>query len=174
MFTLLGYQPVLGFPPVKKNVTLAQEGLEQKAQIISEEMPNIQLPHPGYLSGKYSSYHPGVDIATSLGMPIHPIAEGIVKEVNLGFFGYGKHIIIAHPKGLISLYAHLDKIYVKKDDRVNLSSIIGTVGLTGFTSGPHTHLEITKDGNYINPIAILPKLEDFPREEFLRPYGGAK
>jgi murein DD-endopeptidase MepM/ murein hydrolase activator NlpD len=65
------------------------------------------------------------------------------------------------------LYAHMGRIYVTKDQKVGENAIIGTVGLTGFTSGPHTHLEITLAGKYIDPLTILPPVDDQPKEEFL-------
>ena len=166
----LGYQPVLvfQFPPIQQHQVFAQE--EQKHEIISASFSQpVNLPHPGYLSTPFSSYHPGVDIATGLGMPVRPITTGTVDEVNFWFFGYGNHILISHPDGFKSMYAHLGKMYVTKGQAVDASSIIGEVGLTGQTSGPHTHLEITHNGQFIDPLTILPALPDFPKPEFLQP-----
>lgn len=167
----LGYQPALTFPPIKKVSVLAYE---QQAEVISSPIPvQMQLPHPGYLSGRFSNFHPGVDIATGLGMPIHPIAKGKVEQVNFSFLGYGNHVIISHDSEYKSLYGHMNRVYVKVGQEVSSESTLGTVGLTGYTSGPHTHLEITHDGKYLNPLSLLPKIEDMPKEEFLKPYGGA-
>ncbi len=171
---LLGYEPVLGFPPIRKAVVQAQAKQEIVQTINANSLPNIQLPHPGYLSTRYSSYHPGVDIATGLGMPIHPILDGVVEDVLLGFWGYGNHVIIRHQEGFSSLYGHMDKVYVKKGQTVTTQDTLGTVGMTGFTSGPHTHLEITKEGHTIDPVAILPKMQDYPSSEFLTPYQANK
>lgn len=104
-----------------------------------------------------------------LGTPIKPIAEGIVDAVNFGFFGYGNQVIIKHPGDLISMYAHMGKVYVTAGQTVNIDSTLGTIGLTGFTSGPHTHLEITLEGKLIDPLTILPFLPDQPTEEFITP-----
>ena len=166
----MGYQPVLSFPPITQNAARAAD--EQIQRIESASLPKIQLPHPGYLSGRYSRWHPGIDLATGLGMPIHPIAEGIVEEVNFGIFGYGNDVVVSHPKGLKSLYGHMGRIYMKKGQAVTSQDTLGTVGLTGFTSGPHTHLEIYKDGKTINPLTVLPPVKDYPSEEFLKPVGG--
>lgn len=167
---LLGYHPALIFPPVQKSVAFAID--EQTQDIESDLLPKISLPHPAYLSTRFSPYHKGVDLATGLGMPIHPITEGVVEEVNFGIFGYGNHVIIAHAKGLKSLYGHMDKIFVKVGQIVKDSDLLGTVGMTGNTSGPHTHLEITRNGDYIDPVTILPPLQDYPSEEYLKPYTG--
>lgn len=160
---LAGYYPVLAFPPIKRAMALA-ESTEQKQEIVAYSFPlPLVLPHPGYLSSKYSKWHPGVDIATGLGMPIHPITAGTVEEVNYGFWGLGHFVAVSHPNGFKSTYGHLGKIYVKKGQQVTSENTLGEVGLTGYTSGPHTHLEIQKDGNYLNPQDLLPEIPDMPR-----------
>ena len=166
----MGYQPAIQFPPIKQSLSLASE--DQIQNIESAILPQLQLPHPGYLSTKFSRFHPGVDIATGLGMPIHPVAEGDVVEVNFGIFGFGNHVIISHTKGLKSLYGHMGRVYVATGQKVSAEDTLGTVGMTGFTSGPHTHLEITRDEKLIDPQAVLPPLQNYPSEEYLRPYGG--
>lgn len=154
-----GYQPALTFPPVKLSSTLASEKQEQSAEILASSFPHaVILPHPGYLSTKYSSYHPGIDIASGLGMPIHPINPGVVEEAGRDFFGLGNYVVVAHSNGFKSKYAHMGKIYVKKDQEVTVENTLGEVGMTGNTSGPHTHLEISLNGKYINPQTILPEL----------------
>ncbi|MBI2021423.1 M23 family metallopeptidase [Candidatus Daviesbacteria bacterium] len=159
----LDYQPVLGIPPIRKAVVRAQA--EQSQTINPQENPIVfQLPHPGYLSTPFSSYHPGIDMATGLGMPIKPIAKGEVIEEGYNFWGLGLMVVIKHDQGYISTYGHLGKIYVKKGQVVDVSNYIGEVGLTGHTSGPHTHLEITKDSKKVDPVALLPKIREIPTE----------
>lgn len=147
---LLGYSPAY-----------AQSGVKQEIIASSFTKPVI-LPHTGYLSSKFSNYHPGVDIAIGQGMPIHSINPGIVEDVVYSFFGYGNHVTINHENGFKALYAHMGRVYVKKGDRVTSENIIGEVGTTGKTSGPHTHLEITKNGNYIDPMTLLPSIDNLP------------
>ena len=172
IFYSLGLYPTFNFPPIAQAKVVAFE--EQKYEILAETLTQpINLPHPGYLSTKFSAYHPGVDIATGLGMPVHPISDGIVTEVNFGFWGYGNHVILTHPDGFRSLYAHLGKVYVQKGQSVTAVSTLGEVGMTGRTSGPHTHLEITNNGEYIDPLTILPKIRDYPIEgDFKKVSGG--
>lgn len=159
----LGYQPSVEFPPVKLSSTLASQKQEQKADVLASSFPApIILPHPGYLSTRYSKYHPGVDIASGLGMPIHPINPGIIEETGRDFFGLGNYIVVEHSNGFKSKYAHLGKVYVKKTQEVNIETTLGEVGLTGNTSGPHTHLEITRNGDFIDPQTILPAIPDKP------------
>jgi len=161
-FNLLGYYPSLSIPPIKKSLIFAQVS-EQKGEIIAGSFSKpLSLPHPGYLSTRYSSFHPGIDIAAGLGMPIHPITDGEVIETATDFWGLGKYVVVSHENGFKSKYAHLGKIYVKANQKVTKDNILGEVGLTGHTSGPHTHLEITRDGNYIDPLTILPQIPDMP------------
>lgn len=164
---LLGYYPTPTFPPIKKSIVHAQDEPasrgEQKQEIIASSFPEpINLPHPGYLSARFSAFHPGVDIASGLGMPIHPIYSGVVEDTIYDVFAYGHHVIIDHQNGYKSLYAHMGRVYIKKGDKVTPASIIGEVGLTGHTSGPHTHLEITKNESYIDPLTILPQIPNMP------------
>lgn len=170
--SLLGYQPDIAFPPLKQSSALALDSEAQVQEVESDSVPVFSLPHTGYISTRFSRWHPGVDIASGLGMPIHPVTDGVVKEVILGFLGYGNHVVISHQKGFQSLYGHMGRVYVKKDQLVTPADTLGTVGLTGFTSGPHTHLEVQKNGGYIDPLNILPPIQDYPIEEYLKPYGG--
>lgn len=168
---LLSYQPALGtFPPTKQNIVHAQENQQVESIIPSDKQPVFQLPHPGYLSTHYSSWHPGIDIATGLGMPIKPISEGTVTEAGYNFWGLGLVVEIQHPSGYHSLYAHMGKVYVKKGQTVTDSDYIGEVGLTGHTTGPHTHLEVKKDESYLDPSTILPALRNYPVEADLKAY----
>lgn len=154
---LSGYWPVFAFPPVKQAIASAQSK-EQKQEIIASSFPHpLVLPHPGYLSTKFSRMHPGIDIAAGVGMPIHPITEGIVEEVNFSFWGYGNHVVLSHANGFKSHYAHMGKVYVKIGQRITSETTLGELGMTGATSGPHTHLEITFNGSYIDPETILPE-----------------
>lgn len=155
-----GYQPTLAIPPVKKTVAQASELTQEQSITAYYIQQPFQLPHPGYISNYYSRWHTAVDIATGLGMPIHPVTTGVVSEVNYGYWGYGNYVAITHEQGFHSMYAHMGRIYVKVGDSVDLNSILGEVGMTGRTTGPHTHLEITKDGKFIDPRLVLPTAPD--------------
>lgn len=155
----LDYQPTLGFPPLKQNIAHAQTP-DQTQQVTAQELPvTFQLPHHVLMVSTYFSWwHPGVDLATELGTPIHPVAPGEVDSEGFDFWGLGNTIVVNHPGGYSSLYAHLGRMLVKKGDKVTADTILGEVGLTGHTSGPHTHLQISKDGKNIDPLTVLPKL----------------
>jgi murein DD-endopeptidase MepM/ murein hydrolase activator NlpD len=159
-----GYYPTFSFPPIKEKVIYAQVK-EQKGEVIASSFSEpINLPHPGYLSTKFSSYHPGIDIASGLGMPIHPITDGTVEEVGRDIFGLGNYLVVSHENGFKSKYAHLGKIYVKKDQQVKKDNTLGEVGMSGNTSGPHTHLEVTRNGEFVDPQRLLPEISDMPKK----------
>ncbi|MBI2022722.1 M23 family metallopeptidase [Candidatus Daviesbacteria bacterium] len=167
----LNYQPILGIPPIKKNAVYAQA--EQIQTISAQSLPlEFQLPHPGYISTYYSTYHPGVDLASGLGLPVKSIASGKVLDTGYNFWGLGLTVTVDHGHGYSSLYAHLGKIYVKKDQEITINDYIGEIGLTGNTSGPHTHLELYKDGKTTDPLAVLPKVREVPIAEDFKPVGG--
>lgn len=157
----LGYQPVLAIPPIKKDVAWAAFSEEQSINKASFGQ-SFSVPFAGYITTRFSSWHPGIDIAAGLSTPIHPIANGRVVEVTLGLWGLGHYVVIEHPQGIRSTYSHMGRVFARVGDSVSTESIIGEVGLTGHTTGPHTHLEVTLNGHYIDPETILPNLPDWP------------
>lgn len=162
MLSLLGYYPTLAIPPIRQSRVQAAP-LEQKGEVIANSFSKpLILPHPGYLSTRFYSYHPGIDIATGLGMPIHPIIDGEVAQTGTDLFGLGHFVVVNHENGFQSKYGHMGKIYVKTGDKVTQENILGEVGLTGHTSGPHTHLEVTLNGKFVDPQALLPDVPPMP------------
>ena len=101
---------------------------------------------------KYRKMHWGMDFTAPRGTPIYASGDGIVKRADSRSTGYGKHIRIDHGYGYTSLYAHLYKYNVRKNQQVKRGDLIGFVGSTGRSQAPHLHYEINKDGKRINPI----------------------
>lgn len=167
---LSGYQPTIAIPPIKQSFAQAQ--VPQEQVITPADFPDVfNLPHPGYLTTKFSSWHPGVDIAAGYGMPIKPIAKGTVTEVVLGFWGLGHYVVVEHEQGFRSTYGHMGKVFIRQGDTVNADSTLGAVGMTGHTSGPHTHLEVTRNGQSIDPLTILPAISRWPDTAGVAPFG---
>lgn len=108
------------------------------------------------ISQNFRFYHPAIDLSAKTGTPVLAIGNGTVEKVSNTNWGYGHHIIIRHENGYFSLYAHLEKIFVKNQDKITQGLPIGTVGLSGWTSGPHLHLEIRGPEDFINPLEVLP------------------
>lgn len=158
MFSFAGYYPTFRFPPIKRAIVKASTQ-EQRGEIIANSFSKpLILPHPGYLSTRFSTWHTGIDIAIGLGMPIHPILNGEIIQVSRDFFGLGNFVEVQHENGFRSKYGHMGKIYVKTGDKITQENMLGEVGLTGHTSGPHTHLEITHNGDYVDPQTLLPEI----------------
>lgn len=172
---LSNYQPALSFPPFTRTTVRAQDTQPQQTQQIeSGNLPfSFQLPHPGYLSTPFSSRHPGIDIAAGLGMPVRSVAPGIVTRAGYDLWGLGLRVEINHGSGYSSVYGHLGKIYVREGQQVSDENILGVVGLTGQTTGPHTHLEIYQDGQAINPLPLLPAIRNLPKSEDFQNHTGA-
>lgn len=103
--------------------------------------------------------HRGIDLLAPLGTPVIAAALGEVIEVEEKSSGYGKKIIIQHAEGLSTLYAQLQSISVKEGDHVNKGIMIGTVGSSGSSTGPHLHFEVRKDDQAKDPMDYLPELE---------------
>jgi len=113
-------------------------------------------PTTGWISQRYWSGHQAVDIAGYRGTPIKAADSGFVIKAGWSDVGYGNHIIIDHRNGFKTLYAHLESYVVNVGDSVKKGQVIGFMGSTGKSTGPHLHLEIIKDGVRRNPLAYLP------------------
>lgn len=113
---------------------------------------SIRLPVENFrITQNYHVFHPGMDFAGVMGSPVYTIGEGIVESVVNDKWAFGKHIIIDHGNGMKSLYAHLSKIEVKEGEKVTKDSIIGLLGSTGWSTGPHLHFQIWENGKLVNP-----------------------
>ncbi|MBM3414079.1 MAG: M23 family metallopeptidase [Bacteroidetes bacterium] len=96
--------------------------------------------------------HPGLDFTAPQGTPIYATANGKVEVAgNLGD-GYGRHVIIAHGYGYKTLYGHMVRIKARIGQTVKRGEVIGWVGSTGKSTGPHCHYEVIKNGSPIDPI----------------------
>ncbi|WP_413790255.1 peptidoglycan DD-metalloendopeptidase family protein [Streptomyces rubradiris] len=106
-----------------------------------------------------SGYHTGVDFLASSGTPVHAIGPG--KVVTAGWGGaYGNQVVIRHPDGMYSQYAHLSKVRISAGDTVSGGQVIGLSGATGNAFGPHLHFEIRTGPEYgsdVNPLPYLRK-----------------
>jgi len=116
----------------------------------------------GILHAPTGRKHGGMDFAAPTGTSIVAPADGIVVASTNNYRGedkWGEVIAIEHANGLRSLYAHMDRRKVKEGDHVAAGQQIGTSGATGKATGPHLHMEVTRNGENIDPQALLGKLE---------------
>lgn len=105
----------------------------------------------------YSTNHKGVDFGAPVGTPVRAAGDGVI--VRAGYWGnYGKIVQVKHNNEYTTAYAHLSLINVKAGQRVTQNQVIGKVGMTGRTTGPHLHYEVIRNGVHVNPqsIKLLP------------------
>jgi murein DD-endopeptidase MepM/ murein hydrolase activator NlpD len=101
---------------------------------------------------KTRKMHAGLDFAAPQGTPIYATAEGVVTTSGDVGNGYGKHIVINHGYGYETLYGHMVRVKARGGQRVKRGEIIGYVGSTGKSTGPHCHYEVHKNGRKLDPV----------------------
>lgn len=99
--------------------------------------------------------HKGTDIAFSLGWPVLATADGKVVENKFEPMGFGNYIVVRHKYGFYTQYAHLNRVYVREGDIVSQGQIIGEVGTTGLSTGPHLHYEVRIGSQVVDPERYL-------------------
>lgn len=105
--------------------------------------------------------HSGLDISAPSGTPVKSVAAGTVVSINASGAAYGNHVVVKHADGKYTLYAHMSSISVGMGQSVGAGTQVGTVGSTGFSSGPHLHFEVRTDptafnsGVFLEPKAYL-------------------
>ena len=123
--------------------------VDEKARISSE------FGSSRVLNGVKTAGHSGTDYALPTGSPIYAPADGEVKVVHNDMFYSGKTILIDHGYGVFSSYSHLSEILVKQEEKINQGHLIGKIGTTGRSTGPHLHLTITWFGVRVDPEYVL-------------------
>ena len=109
----------------------------------------------GERGGFWPRGHSGIDIAAGWGAPVRAAADGWVAAVRFGG-PYGRYIVLNHGDGLQTLYAHLSAAYVDVGEEVGRGQVIGAVGSTGLSTGPHLHFEVVVWGQEVDPLTYLP------------------
>lgn len=116
---------------------------------------NFMWPVFGWMSQGYRNDHRAIDIAAPPGAFVAAADRGVVIRAGWNEQGYGNFVVIDHNIDYITLYAHLTEVLVKEGDIVAQGQIIGTIGSTGNSTGPHLHFEIRDFGRRINPLDLL-------------------
>jgi murein DD-endopeptidase MepM/ murein hydrolase activator NlpD len=114
-------------------------------------------PRPSPFTGKLQD-HRGLDLAAPMGANVYAARDGRVTETGTDPV-YGNYIIVAHDDNWVSLYGHLSAVTAAAGSRVSRDSVIGKVGSTGQSTGPHLHFEIRKNGRALDPGKLLFKTE---------------
>ncbi len=115
---------------------------------------------------KKRTMHWGMDFSAKTGTPIYATGDGRIARADARAVGFGNHVRIDHGFGYVSIYAHMDKIVVRRGNKVKRGDLIGYVGNTGRSVAPHLHYEVHKDGKKINPAYYFHN--DLSPEEFDR------
>ncbi len=98
--------------------------------------------------------HKGVDLAAPIGTPVHATADGIIARADW-FSGYGLYVQIEHGGNLETRYGHMSRLNVAAGQMIHKGEIVGYVGMTGRTTGPHLHYEVRVAGEAVNPIPYM-------------------
>jgi len=148
---IFGPLPSLAGTGMGGEVSIAGTG-----EVTLSTRPGVRIPISNFqISQRYWALHSGLDMRAPSGTAIQPIMAGIVTKVESDRWGYGKMAVVTHGAEYGSLYAHMSQINVSEGQEVSQDTVIGLVGSTGRSTGPHLHLEIHENGRSVNPAQIL-------------------
>ncbi len=176
---LLGLQNVLEKKGINKKLAVggnfisADRTSSEYLEYLEKDIDRMKVTLASYPLGKPSSgnlssnfghrkdpfrkgvaFHSGIDLNANRGNSVIATADGVVEKAEWNG-GYGRCIVIRHKNGYKTLYGHLSKIKVKKGQRVKSGDLIGNVGSSGRSTGPHLHYEVIKDDKKINPFPYI-------------------
>lgn len=139
--------------------------LAREKSKLNDHIPSIQPISPadhfwltstyGYRKDPFSgrrTMHHGIDLAGPYGLKIFSTGDGVVTKASYNRYGYGNEVIIDHGFGYVSIYAHLKEIRVETGQKVKRGQLVGLLGSTGKSTGPHLHYEIRKNDRAVNPM----------------------
>jgi murein DD-endopeptidase MepM/ murein hydrolase activator NlpD len=171
-----------------EQAVFAQQNFQVTAKLIAEDpvlaatgrflwpIPHATItqgfgPTPYVFEASYAGFphfHTGIDLAVPLGTPVFAAADGVVvlarpmADTGGLLVGYGNYVIVQHDAGLKTLYGHLLAIGVKEGDVVHRGQLVGLVGSTGNSTGPHTHFEVRIENSPVDPMQMLPTMAPQP------------
>jgi uncharacterized protein YgiM (DUF1202 family) len=122
----------------------------------------LEIPVEGRISSNYGTridpitkksgaFHSGIDFAAPQGTPVYSAEDGTISTAEWNNGGYGNLIIVKHADDLTTYYGHLYKMSVKGTQKVKRGELIGEVGSTGYSTGPHLHFEVRRGGTALDP-----------------------
>lgn len=138
----------------------AAERLAEPSRVRADQADEAPAwPVDGALTSEFGQRngrpHRGIDVAAPIGTPIRSVQDGVVTFAGVRG-GYGNTVEIDHGDGTATLSAHQSELLVAEGDRVRRGQVIGRVGTTGSSTGPHLHFEYTLAQRELDPLAVLP------------------
>lgn len=141
--------------------------LEKKKDQL-DHTPSIMPVRGGYISRGFGIMtdpftgnrqpHTGIDIANRTGTPIFAPADGLVTIAGFSGSGLGNMVELSHGSGLVTRYGHMSRVKAVRGQLVTRGTLIGYVGSTGYSTGPHLHYEVIKNGTPVNPMDYIVNL----------------
>ncbi len=129
-----------------------------------KEMRGVTLRWPlkkvaitSYFGARNGDVHEGIDLKASKGTPVYAAHSGTVLYSGSKISGYGRLVILRHPSGLQTVYAHHSRNMVRTGDRIKIGQILAYSGASGHATGPHLHFEIRDQSVPVDPLAVMPK-----------------
>jgi murein DD-endopeptidase MepM/ murein hydrolase activator NlpD len=152
-----------GGKPRKQLMRWGGDGRFYEASGVGESRTGLLAPVPGRVTSGYGSrrhpilgyrrMHAGIDFKASYGSPIYAVTDGTVQFAGR-HGGHGNYVKLSHGGGLGTGYAHMSRIAVSNGERVRRGQVIGYVGSTGLSTGPHLHYEMYRNGATVNPSSV--------------------
>lgn len=149
--------------PVKQLMRWGKDGRFYEASGVGEQREGLIAPVPGRKSSPYGMrrhpilgykrMHRGLDFKASYGQPIYAVTDGKVQRAGRNG-GHGNYVRLSHSGGLATGYSHMSRISVKPGQRVERGQVIGYVGSTGLSTGPHLHYEMYRNGETVDPSSV--------------------
>lgn len=149
--------------PRKQMLRWGKDGQFYEASGVAEQREGLVAPVPGRVSSGYGMrrhpilgyrrMHSGLDFKASYGTPIYAVSDGTVQFAGRNG-GHGNYVRLSHGGGLATGYSHMSRIAVSNGSRVRRGQVIGYVGSTGLSTGPHLHYEMYRNGKPVNPSSV--------------------
>jgi len=157
------YGQIIGFIKNKEELLTATPAIQP---VSNSELKRMASGYGYRIDPIYKTthFHAGLDFAAPQGTPIYATANGVVTTAGNMANGYGNHVVINHGYGYETLYGHMYKVKARAGSRVKRGEIIGYVGSTGKSTGPHCHYEVHKNGRRIDPVYFF--YNDLNPEQF--------
>jgi len=122
----------------------------------TKKKTKLLWPTSGHVITQYYGWrHTGLDVDGDYTSPLYASEDGVVKIAGWNKYGYGLQVLIQHPNGMKTRYAHASKIFVKAGDHVKRGQVIAMMGSTGHSTGSHIHYEVYVNGRRVNPLLYI-------------------